>query len=62
MDTMAPEDLETLAHVYANKDVRPFTPEFIKACAYLGNKYPISADGGQDVWQAAIKAVKERTQ
>jgi hypothetical protein len=50
MDTMTPEDLETLAYLYANKDVRPFTPEYIKACAYLGGKYPISADGGHDVW------------
>jgi hypothetical protein len=62
MDTMAPEDLETLAHLYANKDVRPFTPEYIKACAYLVGKYPTHVDGGHDLWNASLEAIKERTQ
>ena len=62
MDTMTPEDLETLAHLYANKDVRPFTPEYIKACAYLGGKYPIHVDDGHDVWNASLEVVKERMQ
>jgi hypothetical protein len=62
MDTMTPEDMEILAHLYANKDVRPFTPEYIKACAYLGDKYPIHVDDGHDVWNASLEAIKERTQ
>jgi hypothetical protein len=62
MGTMTPEDMETLAHLYANKDVRPFTREYIKACAYLGGKYPIHVDGGHDVWHASLESIKERTQ
>ena len=62
MLTMTPEDMEIPAHLYANKDVRPLTPEYIKACAYLGGKYPISAGDGLKVWTDALATIKERIQ
>jgi len=49
VDTMAPEDMEILAHLYANKDVFPRPPEYINAIISLGKKYSILTRDGEKV-------------
>jgi hypothetical protein len=60
MDTMTPEDMETLAHLYATKDVLPRSPDYINTIISLGKKYSILTRDGARVWADAMKTITSK--